>query len=456
MPRTRRNLPLRRFSAAVERDLSHLPDTNREDPSSIPRHDGLAMLANYSSIFSLLRGTAFLLAASGLHNLLLPLRGQAEGFSTLALGLLGTAWAGGFVAGCVFAPRLVRRVGHVRAFGTFAASAAIIVLFTGLVINEEAWIISRVFTGFVMAGAFMVIESWLNERATNENRGTVFGLYMMVTYASIMAGQMAIASADVTQSTLFMVGGILFCCSLIPTAVSTAVTPRPLQDVSLDLRGLFANSPVAFMACLLIGVANGAWGTLGAVYGARIGISTAEIAVMMSLVVVAGAAMQIPGGRLSDLTDRRFVLAGASLLSALIGVAIFFAESRSGMVVIVLTSCYGAMAYILYSLAVAHANDHANASDFVKVSGGLLLLYGFGTMIGPLLGSLLMGRMRPEALFLATALPHFLLAAYTMLRVSRRAAVPLENREAFNALPSERAVTPQAVLLDPRGSDEDR
>ncbi|GHD04941.1 MFS transporter [Tianweitania populi] len=412
------------------------------------------MLATYRPIFSLLRGTAFLLAASGLHNLLLPLRGQAEGFSTFALGLLGTAWAGGFVTGCIFAPRLVRRVGHVRAFGTFAASAAIIVLITGLFINEAAWILSRVCTGFVMAGAFMVVESWLNEKATNENRGTVFGLYMMVTYASIMAGQMAVAAFDVRQSSLFMVSGILFCCSLIPTAISTAVTPRPLQEVSLDLRGLFANSPVSFMACLLIGVANGAWGTLGPVYGARIGISTAQIALMMSLVVIAGAAMQMPAGRLSDKTDRRYILAGAGFLAALIGVLAFSVEARSGSVVIALAACYGAMAYILYSLAVAHANDHADSSNFVKISGGLLLLYGFGTMIGPLLGSFLMARLRPEALFLATALPHFLLGCYTLVRVSQRAAVPPENKEAFNALPAERAVTPQAGLLDPRGPDD--
>ncbi len=220
------------------------------------------------------------------------------------------------MAGCFFAPRLVRRVGHVRAFGAFAASGAIVALLTGLLIDEIAWIVLRAFTGFTMAGAFMVIESWLNEKATNENRGTVFGLYMMVTYASIMAGQMIVAAGDVRPASLFMVTGIFFCLSLIPTAVSTAATPKPLQDVSLDLKGLYANSPVASVGCLLIGVANGAWGTLGAVYGARIGISTAEIALMMSLVVVAGAAMQLPVGRISDMTDRRYVLAGAALGAA--------------------------------------------------------------------------------------------------------------------------------------------
>ncbi len=97
------------------------------------------------------------------------LRGGLEGFSVASLGMLGTTWAGGFVAGCIFAPRPVRRVGHVRAFGCFAASAAIIALLSGIYIDAISWIILRTFTGFSMAGAFMVIESWLNERATNES-----------------------------------------------------------------------------------------------------------------------------------------------------------------------------------------------------------------------------------------------------------------------------------------------
>jgi MFS family permease len=171
---------------------------------------------------------------------------------------------------------------------------------------------------------------------------------------------------------------------------------------------------------------------------------------MMSLVVVAGAALQVPVGRISDMTDRRYVLVGASLACAMEGVLIFLVAPRSGAFVIALTAGYGAFAYTLYSLAVAHANDHARPEDFVKVSGGLLLLYGFGTMIGPVLGAMLMGSMRPESLFLATALPHFLLVGYTLLRISRRAPVPLEDREAFKTLPSERGATPEAVRLDPR------
>jgi MFS family permease len=261
---------------------------------------------------------------------------------------------------------------------------------------------------------------------------------------------MIVAVGDVRQASLFMVAGIFFCCSLIPTAVSSAATPRPLENVSLDLKSLYANSPVSFIGCFLIGVANGAWGTLGAVYGARIGISTAEIASMMSLVVVAGAVMQLPAGRISDLTDRRYVLAAAAVGAALFALLVFLVEPRSGALVIAMTACYGALAYTLYSIAVAHANDHARPEEFVKVSGGLLLLYGFGTMVGPVIGATLMGMLRPESLFLATALAHLLLAAYTVLRINRRAPVPREAKDAFKTLPSDRVLTPEAARLDPR------
>jgi MFS family permease len=408
------------------------------------------MLSTVASIASLLLGTAFLLAASGLHGLLTPLRGTAEAFTTTSLGLMGTTWAAGFVLGCFLAPRIVRRAGHVRAFGAFAASAAIVALITGMVVQEAAWIALRAVTGFVMAGAFMVIESWLNERATNENRGTIFGTYMMVTYVAITGGQLLVPSGDVMQTTLFMITGILFCLSLIPTAISTAASPKPLAEVRLDLGGLYRNSPVAAVGCFLIGVANGAWGTLGAVFGARAGISTGEIALMMSLTVVAGAVFQIPAGRLSDRTDRRYVLAAAAFGAAFFGFLIFVFSPRSGPVLIAMTAAYGALAYILYSLAVAHANDHARGTDFVKLSGGLLLLYGFGTMAGPVIAAPLMDWLKPDSVFLATLFAHATLGAYALLRVRARAPVPVDEREAFRAQPSERATTPAVNQLDPR------
>ncbi|MEM5474550.1 MFS transporter [Hoeflea sp. AS60] len=411
------------------------------------------MRRNLLPVLSLLLGTAFLLAGNGLHGLLLPMRGSAENFSPTSLGLLGTSWATGFVLGCIFSQRLVRRIGHVRAFSAFSATIAIIALLTGLLVDPISWILLRVVTGFSLAAAFMIIESWLNERATNETRGLIFSLYMTVTYVAIVAGQMSVAFGDVTQTTLFVIAGILYCLALLPTAVSTASSPAPLKEIKLDLGMIYRNSPVSFISILLIGVANGAFGTLAPVFGATVGLSTITIATMMSITIFSGAVMQVPAGRMSDRMDRRYVLAGLAVIAGLSGLAIALVKPSGIAVLFGLVSLYGAMSYTLYSITVAHANDFAPSDKFVTVSGGLLLLYGIGTIIGPLVGGITMG-YSPYLLFAVTAVSHFGIAAYAMVRTRIRAAIPAEERENFSSTPSARAATPESINLDPRASQE--
>lgn len=413
------------------------------------------MFRSYIQIFALLCGTAFLLIGSGLHNLLLPLRGDADGFSVTALGMIGTTWAGGFVAGCIFSPRLVRRVGHIRSFGFFASTAAIIVLLTGLFIDPITWIILRAITGFAMAGLFMIIESWLNEKATNETRGSIFGLYMMVNYGAVMTGQMMVTGGNINGQSLFMVAAIFFCLALLPTAISKASSPQPLTEVQLDLKALYRNSPVAFISCILIGIANGAWGTLGAVFGALAGIDTTTIALMVSVTIAAGALMQIPVGRFSDRIDRRYVMISVAGAAALIGFLIFLIAPTNGTVLLVMTAIYGALAYALYPVAVAHANDHATPATFVKVSSGLLLLYGFGTMLGPLIAAAAMEYFWPAALFLVTAISHLAISGYAALRSKQRASPLQSEKEQFQSMATERPATQESIKLDPRYEELD-
>ena len=411
------------------------------------------MYRSLVTVFALLCGAAFLQAGSGLQSMIMPLRGQIEGFSTTQLGLFGTAWAAGFVLGCFYAPRLVGRVGHIRAFGILSAFGAAVVLFSGIIVNPVTWTALRFFTGFTMAGAFMIIESWLNEKAGNENRGMIFGLYTMVSLGAATLGQLGAATADVRTPVLFVIVGILYCFALIPTAISTAETPRPIENVSLDPGAIWRNSPIAAAACFLIGVSNGAFGTLGPVYGAQIGLTAANIAYMMSLPIISGAAMQLPFGRLSDKTDRRYVLAGISAVAALTGLAFIMLRSQSPAVVLTLSGLFGAAAFSLYGIAVAHANDHADAGAFVKVSGGLLMLFGLGTIVGPILAAWAMNRIGPEGLFIVTAGAHLMIIVYAIQRTYRRASVPILGRQLFKTMLGERALTPEAVRLDPRGAD---
>ncbi|PKA41654.1 MFS transporter [Rhizobium sullae] len=414
------------------------------------------MRRNLLSVAALLFGTLFLFMGNGLQGILLPVRGNLEGYATTTLGLLGTSWAAGFVVGCLVAPKLVRRVGHVRAFSGFISIIAISALFSGIVIDPVWWIALRAVTGFSTAGTSMIIESWLNERATNESRGAIFSLYIGITLLGVVGGQMMIPLEDVRTPLLFMVCGIFYCIAMLPTTLSTAASPQPLKAVKLDLPALYRNSPVSCLGILMVGIANGAYGTLGAVFGAGAGLSDASIAIMMSATIFAGALMQLPAGRLSDRIDRRYVLAAMSAIAAVAGVLIVLLHPSSPVVLIGLVILYGAVANTLYPIAVAHANDFASSEDFVKVSGGLLLLYGIGTVIGPTIGGPVMSIVSPYALFLVTGLSHVLITVYAIIRSRIRAAVPASEREMYTTIPTgtSQMLTPESMSLAERVSNK--
>lgn len=412
------------------------------------------MRRNLLPVFALLLGTLFLFLGNGLHSLLLPVRGSAEGYSNEVLGLLGTAWASGFVLGCFFAPKLVMRIGHVRAFSSFISVISIIALTTGIFVDQYWWVALRALTGFCVAGTSMIVESWLNERATNESRGMIFSFYISITLIGVVGGQMLLPLADSLTTIPFMICGIFYCVAMLPTTMSTAASPQPLKSVKLDLPALYRNSPVSFTGILLIGIANGAYGTLGAVFGARAGMSGGTIAIMLSLTIFAGAMMQFPAGKLSDAIDRRYVLAALSLVAAIAAVLLLLFQPETPWLIITLVVLYGAAANALYPIAVAHANDFAAADDFVKVSGGLLLLFGIGTIIGPTIGGPIMTAFGPHALFAVTAFAHVALTAYAILRSRVRAAIPASERENAPIIPvaGSPVSTPQSLTLDPRAA----
>ena len=165
------------------------------------------------SIATLLLGTAFLFLGNGLLVTLLPLRAQLEGFSLTVIGALGTVFFGGFVLGCIFGPRIVKSVGHIRCFAGFAALVAAGILLYPLWLGPVAWLIIRGATGYCYAILFMVIESWLNEQSSNQVRGAVLSLYIIVTNVVTIGGQLMVNLSAPQDAALFSLAAILACLS---------------------------------------------------------------------------------------------------------------------------------------------------------------------------------------------------------------------------------------------------
>jgi MFS family permease len=260
-------------------------------------------------ITALLIGVALLVTGTGLQGPLLVVRGEFESFSTLSIALVGSFYYVGFAAGCLLGPRLVRRVGHIRVFAAMAAIASAVPLLHGLVPLPLPWWGMRVATGFSFAVRYIVIESWLNERATNETRGFVLAVYQAINLTVLIAGQMLLPLADPGGFQLFAVTSVLISLAAVPVALSAAPAPAPIQSTEVRLRRLYRLSPVGFVGCLGVGLANGAWWSLVPIFASDAQLHTSGIAILMSA-VIGGAAAQWPVGRLSDRMDRRRVLVG--------------------------------------------------------------------------------------------------------------------------------------------------
>ena len=230
----------------------------------------------------------------------------------------------------------------------------------------------------------------------------------------------------------------------------------PLARVRLDVRALWRQSPVAVIGVMLIGISNSAFGTLGAVYGRKIGLSVTDIATMMSVALLAGSLIQIPVGLLSDRMDRRVVLIGLAGAGSAIGIALGFGAGFAPLVVIALIGAFGGTIYSMYPVIVAHANDHAPAGEFLKTSGGLLLLFGVGSVVGPLLAAGMMTLTTPAGLFQVTTLAHASIIGFALWRISRRKAMPTADKEDFVAMSSGvRFSTPETLTMDPRAEEEE-
>ncbi|HEY4134973.1 MAG TPA: MFS transporter [Alphaproteobacteria bacterium] len=405
------------------------------------------MLAMIAPVGALLLSVALLLMGNGLQGTLLPVRAEIEHFSTFGIGVMGSFYYMGFALGCVLCPYAVRAVGHIRAFTAMVAVAATVALIHAMFLSLYVWWPARALTGFCFAGLYLVIESWLNDRATNQTRGAIFGIYTFINLTVITIGQFMITLYDPAAFPLFALASILVSLAAVPIALTRAQAPAPIAAVRLRPRHLYHLSPVGIVGCAIVGLANGPFWSLGALYATGEGLDLTSLATFMGLTVIGGALAQWPFGRLSDSRDRREVLALASGLAVCAGLALAIFGGLWTRAIFPFAVLFGACAFPLYALCVAHANDMMAKDEFVEASSGLLLANGIGSAIGPLFASAAMSLLGPSGLFVYTAAIHAIMLAFVLYRIRQRAPAAPEERGSFVPVPESSLAV---VTLDPR------
>lgn len=377
------------------------------------------MLPYLLPITSLMIGTALLLLGNGLLSTLIVLRGSLEGYTDQTLGMMGSAYFVGFFIGTYVVPKLIRRMGHIRASNFFCAAIAACTLAHSIILDPWVWIGLRLVTGIVLVGFYTVIESWLNSQSSSETRGRVFAFYMVVNMAAIAAAQQFLRLAPSSEFTLFAIAAMMVCLAVMPIAATRLPQPVIARVPRLTLKRIWAAAPAAFIGAIVSGLVMGTFWTMGPLYAARLGLNEQGVALLVSTMIVGGGLLQWPLGRLSDRYDRRYVL-GCAAVGASLAAGAMAAFGQVPYAVLVAGFFYGGTAFAVYPIVVAHLVDHLAHEDILSGNAGVLLLYGIGAMIGPSLAGGLMewrGAATVPMFFAAVLAP---LAVFVILQARRR------------------------------------
>jgi MFS family permease len=404
-------------------------------------------------VTALLIASAILLMGNGLLGVLLPLRADLEHFTRPEVGLMGSAYYAGLMTGCLLAPLIIARVGHIRAFVAFTASATITPLLHPLWVDPIAWSALRALNGVCFAGLFMGIESWLTSASSGETRGRVLASYTLVNLTVVTVGMQMTSLMSPKSYELFSLVAILYSLAAVPVALTLTPAPPAPTSAKLRLAWLFSVSPAAVLGCFFTGMANGGFWTLAPLYGLSAGLSLADVATFMTITVLSGAASQWPIGYLSDRLGRRPLLIAVGLSAAVAGIGLYLFSAAGATTIFALAALYGMSAFPVYTLCVAHANDLVHKKRAVEVSSGLLLTFSIGAVIGPLMASFAMSLLGYGALFLHSAVAHSLIAGVMVLRARLRPKLPAERQEGHVVVPR---TTPAVFELDPRSEGPQR
>ena len=392
------------------------------------------MLNVFIKTWALFFGFAIISLAHGLQGTLIGVRAVVEGFSFISTGFIVAGYYVGYLAGSKFIPIFLKRVGHIRVFAALASLASIAILLHSVFIEPYMWFLIRILSGISLAGIYVIMESWLNDKSTNQTRGQILSIYMIITFAFLGMGQFLLNLSDPAKVDLFILVSILLSFALLPILLSVTEAPNITNPKKFSLKELFIISPLGFVGAFFTGLSHSAILGYGAVYAAAKGLGLFEISVFMVIVTSCGALFQWPIGYISDKIDRRVILIGVTLVAS--GLSLFIVASSyiSLIIFFILLAIYAGMSLPMYSLTIAHTNDFLQQNEIIGASSTIAVLVGIGAICGPIIASLFMNVIGPDGFFIYLFIVHGLLGLFGLYRMAKRVK-PSDLESQYTPLP---------------------
>ncbi|MEM7562098.1 MAG: MFS transporter [Pseudomonadota bacterium] len=403
------------------------------------------MWKDLSASWAILLGIGFMMLANGLQGTLLGVRASMEGFSTFTTGILMSGYFIGMFIGSFLAPVLVRRVGHIRVFSALASLSSISILFHGVYIEPAVWMVMRIITGISFAGFYVVTESWLNDRASNETRGKILSIYMLIVTGGMGLGNFLLNVGNPESIDLFILISVIISFGLIPILLT--VKPAPIFGASekMSVFDLYRASPLAVIGNGLTGMAHGTLFGLGAIYATAVLKDLQAISWFMASFLIGSLIAQWPVGYISDRIGRRGVMAVLSIVSVACCVLAVIMP-KDNILFYGVTLMLGGAAMPMYSICVAYANDRLEPNQIVAASGSLVMIAGMGAMTGPIVIAFFMDFFTIDFYFIGIGLVFSLILIFTLVRMKSRPGIAVEDQSSLVAGP---IGTPIAEYLAP-------
>ena len=393
------------------------------------------MLLVMQGSWALLLGMLFLQLGNGLQGTLLSVRGELEDFSTFEMSVVMSAYFVGFLGASRLVPEFIRRVGHVRVFAALASLISAILILYPLLVNPWIWTGGRIIIGFCFCGVYITAESWLNNSATNENRGQLLSLYMVVQMAGIVAAQLLLLVGDPGGFELFVLISVLVSISFAPILLSITPTPAFEATKPMSIKELFKTSPLGCVGMFFLGGIFSAQFGMAPVFGTTAGFSLSEISIFVAAFYIGAMVFQFPIGWLSDRMDRRILIVVTSAIGFIAALTSFLVLDVF-LILVGSALLIGGMSNPLYSLLIAYTNDFLELDDMASASGGLLFLNGLGAISGPLLTGYLMTQTGPGGYFIILATLLGSLTVYGFYRMTQRGISDVDTSSYATVLPT--------------------
>ena len=409
--------------------------------------------------WALFVGYFVLMIAHGFQGNLLGVRSVIEEFNFLATGAIMSGYFIGYFSGANSIPKFVGKVGHIRVFAAFASMASLSILLHAIFVNPIVWTLARFISGFSIVAIFIVMESWLNDRANNRTRGQLLSIYMFITLTGLALGTLLLNFSSPEKYEPFILISLLLSSALIPILLTKRKAPRFKKLGYIDVKGLYKTSPLATFSMFCTGLIHSALFSLGAVYAALMNFTLFEISLVLFLVTISGGIFQWPIGYYSDKSDRRVIIIFCTFAAALFSFLAIIASGSSlenmylatsvgtdKIMFFIYISLYAGMAVPLFTLNLAYINDYIPKEKFVAAGGGMQIIFGMGAMGGPFLCSLLMNKFGSNGFFVHLLFFHLIIGLFGLYRITKRNYK--DNPEStFTPLP--RNITPLGIELDP-------